>query len=362
MTDRFVPARPTDGPTHGPIHGPIHGPTMPRRSVMAAGLALTATVAAPAWAASDEPGPRTLERAQAFLRSLEPEREGEARFAFDDPVRRRWNFMGPAPKPGLRLESMTPAQKEAAFALVATVLGPEGLEKARTIMHLQDVLRAMGDGPRSRNAERFSVALFGTPSETGLWGWRLEGHHLSLSVTLEGDRVVSVTPSSFSSNPNTVPIGPTAGLTTLVEEELLARRLLRDLAPDLRARAVIRERAFGNILAVAGREDRFHEREGVALASLHPAQVDLLLRLADVYAADHLVPSLAAEQQARVREGDTAGIHLAWAGSDRPGEMCYYRLHGDTFVIEFASLRNQPLHLHTIRHDTRRNLGDHAAA
>ena len=51
---------------------------------------------------------------------------------------------------------------------------------------------------------------------------------------------------------------------------------------------------------------------------------------------------------------------FGWAGADLDGESIYYRLHGDTFLIEFASLRNQPLYLHTVRHDFERNLGAHA--
>ena len=268
--------------------------------------------------------------------------------------------MGAAPKPGLRLEQMSAPQQDLALDLLATVLSPAGLQKALDIMALQDVLRALGRGPGSRNRDRFSVAMFGLPSSSQPWGWRFEGHHLTLSVTLDQDRIVSVTPSSFSSDPNTVPIGPRQGLVALDEEERLARQLFGDLAPAGQAQALISNEPVGNILATAGREGRFTTREGLPAADMTPAQQDLLMRLVEVYAADHLAAPLAESQVARVRDGDPAAIHLAWAGGSRPGERYYYRLHGDTFVIEFASLRD-PLHLHTIRHDTDRNLGAHVA-
>ena len=53
-----------------------------------------------------------------------------------------------------------------------------------------------------RSSERFSFAVFGTPAETGAWGLRLEGHHLTQSIAVRDGRIVSVTPSSFSALPN----------------------------------------------------------------------------------------------------------------------------------------------------------------
>ena len=315
-------------------------------------------LAGPAAAQADTLGATVRDRAARLLGTLGSDQLNAALFPFDGPTRRGWNFMGAAPKPGLRLEQMSEPQQDLALDLLATVLSPTGLQKALDIMYLQDVLRALGRGPGSRNRDRFSVAVFGLPSSTQPWGWRFEGHHLTLSFTLDRDRIVSVTPSSFSSDPNTVRSGPRQGLVALDEEERLARQLFGHLEPGRQAQARISDQAVGNILATAGREDRFTTREGLPAADMTAAQQDLMLRLVEVYAVDHLAAPLADAQAARVRAGDPASIHLAWAGGSRPGERYYYRLHGDSFVIEFASLRD-PLHLHTIRHDTDRNLGQH---
>ena len=342
-----------------------NGSSLSRRRVLATGGAGFAAAAMPgvAWSAGQAAGSAMTERAAAFVQLLDPGQGQAARFAFDSPVRLDWNFMGVSVKPGLPLERMNPVQKTAAMELIASGLSADGLRKAERVMVLQDVLREMGSGPADRNRERFSVAVFGEPTGTGTWGWRLEGHHLSLSYTLAGGEIVAVTPSSFSSNPNVVRSGSHSGTVALIGEDISARRLYADLGPAQRARALIREQAFGNVLTTAGRERRLEgQREGVAVADLHPAQADLLMRLVEVYAVDHLSPPLAAQQAARVRSGDRAATHFAWAGSDREGEMWYYRLHGDTFLIEFASLRGEPLHLHTIRHDLERNLGAHVEA
>jgi len=300
------------------------------------------------------------ERALAFLSGLSDEDKESATFAFDSSRRQRWNFMGPSAKPGLPLERLEKERKLVAMDLLTTALGSSGMRKAENIMILQDVLREMGDGPRDRNRDRFSISFFGDPSPSQLWGWRFEGHHLTLSFTLRGDEIISVTPSSFSSNPNIVNDGQHKGLVALEKEESLARQIYADLSAKNRQTALIQERAFGNILTTAGRESNIGEtRQGVPFADLSPTQRDLLIRLSEVYSVDHLKSDLASWQSERLKSGDLMSAHFAWAGSDRPGEMMYYRIHGDTFLIEFASLRNQPLHLHTIRHDLEWNLGKH---
>lgn len=345
-----------------------HSLTRRRLITTAAGsLALTAL---PGLASANSPLPApgvatsgTLmrDRAVRLLALFNETQRDRARFAFNSSTRQRWNFMGPWAKPGLPLEAMTSQQQEAAMDLLATALSPRGMTKAQEVMVLQDVLRELGDGPADRSQKRFSVAIFGEPSPREPWGWRFEGHHLSLSFTLAGERVVSVTPSSFSSNPNVVTSGRYRGTVALEEEVTLARQLYNDLQGRQREAALIRERAFGNILTTAGREGRFDgRREGVPLADLTQAQADLAQRLVAVYGVDHLSAPLAEEQQARLAEGDAAALHFGWAGSAQEGEMMYYRLHGDTFLIEFASLPRQPLHLHTVRHDLERNLGAHA--
>src|SRR6185295_12027015 len=151
--------------------------------------------------------------------------------------------------------------------------------------------------------ERFSFAVFGTPAAAGSWGLRLEGHHLTQSISVREGQIVSVTPSSFSAIPNRVTSGRYAGLVTLKDEETLARRLLGDLDARRQARARLSDSQIHNILSYAGRERANAQRTGLAAAELGAAQRDLLWRLIDTYSVDYLAPPLAATQKARVRAG-----------------------------------------------------------
>ena len=139
----------------------------------------------------------------------------------------------------------------------------------------------------------------------------------------------------------------------------MARQLFADLSSANQGRARIRDNAITNITAVAGQENIFRTRAGIPAADMSPTQQDLLWRIVEIYAAVHWPEPVAAAQRARVREGDQAAVHFAWAGGNEEDTRLYYRLHGDTFIIELASVDPAAQHLHTIYHDTQRTLGRH---
>jgi Protein of unknown function (DUF3500) len=335
-----------------------------RRSVIVAGGALVGSAILPAVPArADEtglaPAADLLARTRAWLTSLEPDKRKAASFAWNGSEWRGWNYFGfpSVIKPGLRLEQMSAAQKEAAWDLLATVMSPDGLKKARNVMTLQDVLAERGDGAGERSSQKFSFSVFGTPNEAGAWGFRLEGHHLHQSVAVRDGRIVSVTPASFSSNPNRVTTGSRAGLTTLQGEETLARRLIGDLSPQLQAKARISNSPANNILSYAGRERANGKKVGLPAAELSSAQRDIIWQLIETYAVDHLTGALAAAQKTRVRSGDRDAVHFAWSGPNTPERAFGYRVIGDGFVIELGSVDPAAQHLHTIYHDLANVLG-----
>jgi hypothetical protein len=112
-------------------------------------------------------------------------------------------------------------------------------------------------------------------------GLRLEGHHLTQSISVRGNRIVSVTPSSFSALPNRITSGKHAGLITLKDEEALARRVANDLATKPRVRQS--EQPLSTIMSYAGRERANAQKVGIAAADLVGAQRDLLWQLVDTY-------------------------------------------------------------------------------
>ena len=337
--------------------------TPDRRSVIAGGAALLGTAALPRRrcraAEGLAPAADLLGKVRAFLSGLEPDKRKAASFAWNGSEWRGWNYFGVGGyvKPGLRLEQMSAAQKEAAWDVLGAVWSPAGVAKARNVMLLQDILAASGNGAGQRSSERFSLAVFGTPAETGAWGLRCEGHHLTQSVAVRDNRIVSVTPTSFSAIPNRVKSGPHTGLNTLKDEEGLARRLMADLTPKLQGRARIGNSTPYNILSYAGRERANAKKVGLPAAELSSAQRDLLWKMVELYSVEHFPAQLSAAQRARVQSGDRQAVHFAWYAGNTPETAFGYRVIGDGFVIEMASVDAEAQHLHTIYHDLGNVLG-----
>jgi hypothetical protein len=131
-----------------------------RRSVIAGSAAILGTAMLPAAAAAQTglaPAADLLAATQKFLASLDAKQRKAASFAFNGPQWRNWDYFGSSNniKPGLRLEQMSAAQQEVAWAVLATLLSPAGIEKTRNVMTLQDVLAAQGNMPGQRSSRRF---------------------------------------------------------------------------------------------------------------------------------------------------------------------------------------------------------------
>jgi hypothetical protein len=334
-----------------------------RRSLVLGGAAVLGAASLPGPGGAAEsglaPAGGLLASVRKFTASLDPAKRKAASFSWDGPEWRGWNYFGAAGyiKSGLRLEQMSESEKAAAWDLLATLWSKAGLEKARNVMLLQDILAQSGDAPDRRSPERFSFSVFGQPAEQGAWGLRFEGHHLTQSVAVRDNRIVSVTPFSFSARPNRVSSGKHAGLNTLKDEEGLARRLFGDLSLERQRKARIGDSTPYNILSYAGRERANATKVGLAAAEMNQAQRDLLWQLVEVYAVEHLPSALTAAQRGRVRSGDKEAAHFAWYGPNTPEKAFGYRLIGDGFVIEMASVDAEAQHLHTIYNDLGNVLG-----
>src|SRR5881296_1100184 len=194
--------------------------------------------------------------ANHFLATLTAEQAAKASYPLEDKERFNWHFI-PRERKGLPFKEMAPEQKHLAHALLSTALSHRGYLKASTIMSLEQVLRDLeqGKGP-ARDPELYFVTVFGKPDSKGTWGWRLEGHHLSLNFMLAEGKEISVTPSFLGSNPGEVREGPRKGLRVLAAEEDLARRLVSSLNDDQRKVAIYTNTAPREIITGNDRKAR----------------------------------------------------------------------------------------------------------
>jgi Protein of unknown function (DUF3500) len=295
-------------------------------------------------------------RASAFVETLSEAQRRQVMWPFDDGERYNWHYV-PRERAGVPIKAMSAAAKSALHDLLRHALSEAGYRKAVDVMSLEEPLGLIErhTGPY-RHPENYSVTIFGTPGRLP-WGWRIEGHHLSLNFTAVSEELYGVTPAFWGANPARVPDGyPMAGHRTLGRETDLSYRLVRGLGEAQRARAIIATSSLGNIITEPGREDAIRERQGLPLAAMDEGMRTLALELLATY-AHNLKGSLAEAELARMREAGTGDIHFAWGGPLEDGHPNYWRLHGPITLIEYDNTQNNANHIHSVWHDLTRNFG-----
>jgi hypothetical protein len=329
-------------------------------------LATAAVIGLAVWASArvDHTGGAMATAANRFLASLDAGQKGKVAFTFDDPERLNWHFI-PRPRKGLPIKEMAAEQRALAFGLLETGLGADGSLKATTIMSLEAILKELeqGRGP-ARDPELYFVSIFGEPSDRGRWGWRVEGHHLSLNFTLEDGRIVSATPAFFGANPAEVREGPRKGLRTLAEVEDRALRLLQALDETQRQAAVVAKEApkdvkSGELKGEAGglsTRPPVDAPEGVAFTQLNADQQQMLRML--VYAYAESMPGEVAEAWLEeIRVAGPENVRFAWYGPADRSQPHAYKVQGPTFLIEFNNTQNNANHIHSLWRNTLSDFG-----
>jgi len=294
--------------------------------------------------------------ANRFLAALSPEQRAKATFQFSDDERMNWHYI-PKERKGLTLGEMSPFQKHLASALLAAGLSQIGYIKAVTIMSLEDVLKALeNDSGERRNPEKYHFTVFGTPSDTGTWGWRVEGHHLSQNYTVANGEVVDG-PSFFGSNPAEVRQGPRKGLRTLAGEDDLGFEVIHSLDEALQKIAIVDPKAYSDVLTAASRKAALQgQPSGLPAAKMTARQFDALRALVELYAYN--LPDDLAER--RMDQINKAGrdAYFAWAGGINPGDPHYYRVQTSSFLIELDDTQDNANHIHSVWRDFNGDFGE----
>ena len=299
---------------------------------------------------------RMTECANRFLAALDANQRGKATFPFQSDERLNWHFI-PKERKGLPLREMMPYQKHLASALLAAGLSQTGYIKAVTIMSLENVLRIIeNDSGEHRNPEKYYFSVFGTPSDSGTWGYRVEGHHFSQNYTVVNGGVIDG-PSFFGANPAEVRQGPRKGLRTLSGEEDLGIELIHALDEQQQKVAIVDPTAYKDILTAASRKAAVQgQPSGLPASKMNANQFDALMALMEEYARN--VPEELAES--RIAQINKAGrnIQFAWSGGINRGDPHYYRVQTASFLIELDDTQDDTNHIHSVWRDFTGDFGE----
>ncbi len=301
---------------------------------------------------------KMLEQARTLLKSFNDRQQASLRFPFDSAERMNWHYF-PKSREGVPIKRMKDNQLEQGYALINEALTNKGYSKTTGIIELEDILRKLENRPPDdpyRDPGKYYFSLFGELKPDMPWGWRVEGHHLSLNFTVLPDGEIAVTPAFLGTDPAIVPSGPNQGLRVLTREETLARQLVQNLDRRQQNQAIIRDVAPREILTGAQRTIDPMKPEGITAAEMSEQQKLLFMDLIHVY-LDNFKQGLVQEKRHSVRNAEPDELYFAWAGGLQQGQGHYYRIQGPNLLIEYDNTQDNANHIHTVMRDPVNDFG-----
>jgi hypothetical protein len=325
-----------------------------KRKLVAASFVAVALVGVLAAAKNGEErgsGSRMAEAAKEFLAKLSPEQRAQATFRYNDPERLNWHYI-PKPRKGIPLKALDPATRTLARAFIATGLSKQGYEQAVNVMSLEDVLYLLEtDDWAARRLRRdplnYYVSVFGTPGDQGEWGWRLEGHHISLNFSIRDGRVVASTPEFFGANPAQLEAGPGRTLRPLGQLEDIAREIVRTCNAEQMKVILVGKKAPNDVWSTNQLQPILTPDVGLLASEMSKDQQTLLRHLLGEY-LNEAPTDIRAEREAQLEAPGFDKIRLGWWGSLNRNEKHAYRLQGPTFLVEYNNTQNNANHVHSV--------------
>lgn len=324
----------------------------------------------------------------ALLSGLSADQRSRCLFSMDDARRLDWDFIPKPDRTGLPLFELDRHQRTIAHSLLKAGLSLRGYSQALSIIATENILRELNVLDRKlgviagefRDPDAYFFSFFGRPGFEDTWGWRVIGHHLSLSYTIVGQEQLTVTPSNMGGQPF-----PAGVLNPLGESERLAFELLGELERAERLdEAVIHAVAPADFVTrqvplVGAVELPDHidlglpdyrisdgDRQalrlvkdspsGISGKSLSRTQYDLLRDLVHDY-VDRVPDEVAQQYRAVFAARDPGEVYFAWAGGTRAGRSHYYRIHTPELLIESDNAIDNGNHIHSVWRDLRNDLG-----
>lgn len=298
------------------------------------------------------------------------------RFEFNDTSRVKWNNLplGLRPRIGASIGNMNEDQRKLLHRILSVSLSSQGYLKATSIMHLDDLLnrytdsifykKEISDATYSRlksflwSHKNFYFAFFGNPMDS-IWGYKLEGHHLSINFTFVNDKI-SATPYFMGTDPAEYPISEYAGWRVLGQEEDLGIKLIHFMTPLQQKKATMSGAVPSDIITAAESGKRFVDNWGILGADMTKNQKTVLQYIIREFVFN-LEYEKAVIEYNKILKAGIDKIYFGWIGEYDEKKPHYYVLNGPTFIIEFdnnGGPRNIPNHIHVIWREKGNEFGE----
>jgi len=302
----------------------------------------------------------------AFVNTLDNLHKHMALLAFTDTARQKWNNLpvGLRARVGMSVGNMTDEQRKLFHRILSVSLSSQGYLKASSIMQLDNLLNIYYDSIYYRKAiddstyqfvrsllwspRNYYLAFFGNPTDS-VWGYKVEGHHLSVNFTFVKDKL-SVTPFFVGTDPAEYPIMQYAGLRVLGQEEDLGIKLIHLLSPAQQKKATMSTEVPGDIITAAESGKRLVDYWGIRGSEMTKEQQAVMQYMIREFVFN-LEYDKAVIEYDKILKAGTGNIYFGWIGEYNEAVPHYYILNGPTFLIEFdnnGGPRKSANHIHAI--------------
>jgi hypothetical protein len=286
--------------------------------------------------------------------------------SFNDTARVKWNNLpvGLRARAGTSIGNMTVDQRKLVHRILSVSLSSQGYLKATGIMHLDDLLNRYYDSLYYNkkindttytfirallwSPKNYYFAFFGQPTDQ-VWGYKLEGHHLSLNFSFANE-ILSVTPFFVGTDPAEYPNAEYAGWRVLGQEEDLGIKLISLLSPTQQRKATMSSAVPKDIITSAESGKRLVDNWGLLGKEMDKNQKAVLQYIIREFVFN-LEYDKATIEYEKILKAGVDKIFFGWIGAYDEKKPHYYVLNGPTFLIEFdnnGGPRNGANHIHAI--------------
>ncbi|MCH2304195.1 MAG: DUF3500 domain-containing protein [SAR202 cluster bacterium] len=291
--------------------------------------------------------------ASSFYDNLDAKARNKALFHYLDGERIFW-YYPPLNRHGLPLKDMTKELKSLVFTLLETGLSSDAFNQTLQIINHELILKELEIRENIktfvRDPERYYFTIFGNPKSKDPWGWRFEGHHVSIHFSIWSDKIISVTPLFLGVNPAEVKDGDSKGLRILKKREDLAFELVNSMSKDQHHIATIYENTPKDIITYNSSRVTVPVVEGISWDELKIGQQKLLKLLIAEY-VNQVNPNLVKSKLEYLESNTLKSVKFGWAGGINLGEAYYYRIHGGNLFIELDNYQSGANHVHSVWRD-----------
>ena len=278
--------------------------------------------------------------AQELIASLGSKKTAELVYEFENSSRENWHFFPNwSGRKGIPLSQFSNKQKGVIKELLHLLLTSEAFHEQENIRLIHGLRKDLSDPNNPMNL--YFLSIFGSPSTNTTWGWKFEGHHLSLNCTLVDGKLFSVTPSFWGSSPVRANNWDSDKIEVFEDEQKLSLSLVESLTDDQKLKAELDRTDGPRATPKIFRED-FQDNFVLSFSELNSTQQELLRRLIFAFAQKYR-PEISEQIHKRKPIIDPKSIRFSYR-KNSSHYIPYFRILSSEYLIEYDNQGGNHIH------------------